>query len=164
MSNSDTVKDKLVVEINYTLTDDTGNTLDSSKDNGPLAYIHGMNNIIPGLENELTGKKVGDKLSVKVAAKEGYGERREDMVQTVSKADFETPDELEIGMQFQVQTEDGHGLIATVIKMEGDTIVLDGNHPLAGMNLNFDVEVVGIREATQQELSHGHVHHGGHDH
>lgn len=152
------IKNDLVVEIEYTLTDDEGKELDSSKGGAPLAYIHGKNNIIPGLEKELTGKKVGDSLTVKVTPEEGYGEFRSEMIQKVPKTQFDGMGELQIGAQFQVGTEQGENFIVTVSEIEEETVTLNGNHPLAGMNLNFEVKVVSVREATEEELAHGHIH------
>lgn len=152
-----------VVEINYTLKTDGGETIDTSDTGGPLCYLHGKQNIIPGLENALTGKELKDKVSVRVEPKEAYGEREEQLIQKIDKDQFPNFDEMKIGQQLQVQTESGHPLIVTVIEKEEDGLTLDGNHPLAGINLNFDVEVVSIREATKEELTHGHVHGEGSD-
>lgn len=157
------IKDDVVVKFNYTLTDDEGNVIDQS--NGqPLAYLHGAANIIPGLEKALTGKTVGDKLTVNVPAAEAYGEYYAEMVQEVPREMFQGVDNIEAGMQFQAQAEDGIQIV-TVKAVQDDVIIIDGNHPLAGRDLNFDVEIVEIREATQEELDHGHVHgDGGHHH
>ncbi|TCK09584.1 FKBP-type peptidyl-prolyl cis-trans isomerase [Marinobacterium mangrovicola] len=153
-----------VVSIHYTLTNAAGDKLDSSEGQEPLAYLHGASNIIPGLENALVGKAVGDKLSVTVEPEEGYGEVREELVQEVDRSNFEGIDVVEPGMQFMAQTPWGQQPV-TVVKVEGDNVTLDGNHPLAGQTLSFDVEVVEVREATEEELSHGHVHgEGGHEH
>lgn len=153
-----------VVSIHYTLTNAAGDKLDSSEGQEPLAYLHGASNIIPGLENALVGKAVGDKLSVTVEPEEGYGEVREELVQEVDRSNFEGIDAVEPGMQFMAQTPWGQQPV-TVVKVEGDNVTLDGNHPLAGQTLSFDVEVVEVREATEEELSHGHVHgEGGHEH
>ena len=155
------IADKHVVEFNYTLTDNDGNVIDTSEGRGPLPYIHGMKNIVPGLEKELTGKNVGDKLKVKVTPAEGYGERNDQMVQAVPRDQFGDVDKVDIVMNFQVQDQNGQGLIVTVVELRDDEVVLDGNHPLAGVDLNFDVEIMSIREATEQELSHGHIHEAG---
>ncbi|WP_432695783.1 FKBP-type peptidyl-prolyl cis-trans isomerase [Marinobacterium sp. YM272] len=153
-----------VVSIHYTLTNADGAKLDSSEGQEPLAYLHGASNIIPGLENALVGKNVGDKLSVTVDPEEGYGPVREELVQEVDRSNFEGIDVVEPGMQFMAQTPWGQQPV-TVVKVEGDNVTLDGNHPLAGQTLSFDVEVVEVREATEEELSHGHVHgEGGHEH
>jgi FKBP-type peptidyl-prolyl cis-trans isomerase SlyD len=153
-----------VVSIHYTLTNAAGEQLDSSAGQEPLAYLHGASNIIPGLENALTGKAQGDKLSVTVEPEEGYGQVRDELVQDVDRANFEGIDVIEPGMQFMAQTPWGQQPV-TVVKVQDDVITLDGNHPLAGQTLNFDVEVVEVREATQEEIEHGHVHGaGGHQH
>lgn len=153
-----------VVSIHYTLTNDEGDVLDSSKGQEPLAYLHGFGNIISGLENALDGRALGDKFTVAIAPAEGYGERDNEMVQSVPKSAFQGVDEILPGMQFQAQSPDGMQLV-TVIDVDGDEVILDGNHPMAGMTLNFDVEVTEIRDATAEELEHGHVHGpGGHHH
>lgn len=153
-----------VVSINYTLTDDAHNAIDSSDGAEPLTYLHGSNNIIPGLENALTGKSVGDKLKVTVAPEEAYGERVEDMVQVVPRDRFEPDAELEVGMQFQTPTDDDVSVV-TITKVDADSVTVDANHPLAGLTLLFSVEVVEVRDASAEELSHGHVHGaGGHHH
>lgn len=154
-----------VVTIDYTLTDDKGNVIDSSRGGTPLAYIHGIGNIIPGLESALEGKHAGDALKVSVPPQDGYGERDESMMQAVPRQMFETPDEIQVGMQFHTMTENGHPMVVTVIETSPETITVDANHPLAGQTLNFDVTVVEIRDATAEELEHGHVHGpGGHQH
>lgn len=153
-----------VVSIHYTLTSDEGDILDSSEGQEPLTYLHGLGNIIPGLESALTGRAVGDKFTVSVAPAEGYGERDDAMVQSVPKNAFQGVDEILPGMQFQAQSPEGMQLV-TVIGVEGDDVILDGNHPMAGLNLNFTVEITEIRDATREELDHGHVHGpGGHHH
>ncbi|MDD1651261.1 MAG: peptidylprolyl isomerase [Methylococcaceae bacterium] len=153
-----------VVSIHYTLTSDEGDILDSSEGQEPLTYLHGLGNIIAGLENALTGRAVGDKFTVSVAPAEGYGERDDAMVQSVPKSAFQGVDEILPGMQFQAQSPEGMQLV-TVIDVEGDDVILDGNHPMAGLNLNFTVEITEIRDATREELDHGHVHGpGGHHH
>ena len=153
-----------VVSIHYTLTNVDGEILDSSEGSEPLAYLHGFGNIIPGLENALTGRKVGDRFSVSVAPAEGYGERDDAMVQAVPRTAFQGVDEIQPGMQFQAQSPEGMQLV-TVIGVEGEEVILDGNHPMAGLTLNFAVEVTEVRDATHEELDHGHVHGpGGHHH
>lgn len=154
-----------VVTIDYTLTDDQGNVIDSSKGGEPLAYIHGLGNIIPGLENALEGKKAGDAMNVSVTPTEGYGERDDSLMQAVPREMFEAPDEIQAGMQFHTMTEDGNTVVVTVVEVSPETITVDANHPLAGQQLNFDVTIVEVRDATEDELEHGHVHgEGGHQH
>jgi FKBP-type peptidyl-prolyl cis-trans isomerase SlyD len=153
-----------VVSIDYKLTDGSGKMIDSSENHGPLLYIQGIGNLIPGLEKELEGKKAGDHLNVTIKAIDGYGEINESLCQTVPKSQFESTEALEIGMQFEVETEQGE-LVVSVTKIEGDMVTVDGNHPLAGVELHFDVTVKEVRDASAEELSHGHVHgEGGHHH
>lgn len=156
-------KDK-VASIEYTLTDDQGQVLDSSVGGEPLAYLHGAGNIIPGLEKALEGKTVGDTFKVSIAPAEGYGEKDESLQQVVPKRMFAGVDEIEAGMQFHAQTDHGMQVI-TVAKVDGDNITVDANHPLAGQTLHFDVKVMEVRDASSEELDHGHVHGaGGHHH
>lgn len=158
------IADKTVVSIHYTLTNALGETIDSSVGQDPLVYLQGAQNIIPGLENALTGKTVGDALQVTVEPAEGYGEIRDELIQEVDRSAFQGVDDIDVGMQFMAQTPWGEQPV-TVVKVEGDQITLDGNHQLAGETLNFDVEVVEVREATAEEVEHGHVHGpGGHHH
>jgi len=156
------VEKNKVVGIDYKLTDESGKMIDSSTDHGPLYYIQGTGSLIPGLEAALEGKKSGDSLKVKIDAKDGYGERNDALCQSVPRAQFESTEALEIGMQFEVETEQGE-LVVTVTKIEGDLVTVDGNHPLAGIELHFDVTVKEVREPSAEELAHGHVH-GEHGH
>lgn len=152
-----------VVKFHYTLTNSEGEVLDKSEGE-PLGYLHGAGNIIPGLENALTGKTVGEKLIVNVPAAQGYGEYNPDLVQEVPRQMFQGVENIEAGMQFQAQTDDGVQIV-TVKSVEGDNVIIDANFPLAGQDLTFDVEIVEVRAATAVELEHGHVHgEGGHHH
>lgn len=155
-----------VALIHYTLKDDNGSVLDSSEGKDPLAYIQGIGNLIPGLEEELEGKVAGDKLETSIAPEKGYGERTDQNVHVVPLSSFQ-PDgdeKLQEGMQVKVETNQGVS-IADVAKIEGEDVTLDLNHPLAGETLHFNVEVVDVREATKEELDHGHAHGpGGHHH
>lgn len=157
------IENNHVVTMHYTLTNDEGQTIDTSAGAEPLVYIQGLGHIIPGLESEILGKTKGDKLKVAVAPKDGYGERVDEMVNTMPKSQFPEGENIEVGMQFQADTDHGP-LVFTITEVEGDNVTIDGNHPLAGVNLNFDVEIVDIREATKDELEHGHVHGEGCDH
>lgn len=152
-----------VVQIHYTLTNDEGEVLDSSEGQEPLAYLHGFGNIIPGLESALAGRGVGDKFQVTIPPEEAYGLRDDDLVQAAPRSAFQGVPEVLPGMQFHAESPEGVQLV-TVIDVDGDNVILDGNHPMAGLTLNFDVEVTDIREATAEELDHGHVHdpHGHH--
>jgi FKBP-type peptidyl-prolyl cis-trans isomerase SlyD len=152
-----------VVSIHYTLRDNQGNILDSSEGRDPLHYIQGIGNLIPGMEEGLEGKQKGDKLDIKVSPEKGYGVRSEEMIQQVPRSAF-GDQEVQVGMQFQAQSNHGTQVV-TVTEVGLESITVDGNHPLAGVELNFAVEVMDIREATQDELDHGHVHGpGGHQH
>ncbi len=158
------IANQTVVTMHYTLTDDKGKVLDSSSGGDPLVYLHGASNIIPGLEEALTGKKSGDKIKVTVPPEKGYGQRDERMVQRIPKEQFPDPDRLKVGMQFQVNSNQGP-MILTVIGIEKGEIVVDGNPELAGQTLHFEVEITDVRQATAEELQHGHAHGpGGHHH
>jgi FKBP-type peptidyl-prolyl cis-trans isomerase SlyD len=153
-----------VVLIHYTLTDDSGKTIDSSAGGEPLAYLHGNGNLIPGLERALEGKQSGDQVNVKIAPAEGYGEYDKELVQRVPKRALKGIGNVYVGMQLQAQSEHGARAV-TVTQVAGDMVTIDGNHPLAGQNLNFDVKVEDVRAASEEELAHGHVHGpGGHHH
>ncbi len=154
----------VVVSIEYTLRDDNGNVLDSSEGGEPLAYLHGNGNLIPGLEAQLEGKAANDTLKVVVAPADGYGELDAAQIVSVPKSQFAGVTDLAVGMQFTASGPEGQHVV-TVTKIEDDTITVDGNHPLAGQTLTFDVKIIDVREATEEELSHGHVHGaGGHHH
>ncbi len=152
------VAENLVVSINYTLTDDEGNVIDSSEGSDLLTYLHGAGNIIPGLENELTGKTEGDSLQVKVQPSDGYGEQRQELIQIVDKAVFQGTETLEPGMSFQAQGPDGMVQNIVIKEINDEEVTIDANHPLAWTVLNFEVQVIMIREATKEEIDHGHVH------
>jgi len=153
-----------VVTIHYTLRDDADKVLDSSSGGEPLAYLHGHGNLIPGLERELTGRSVGDRLKVRIPAAEGYGEYDRALVQRVPRRALKGIADLRVGMRLQAGTDHGHRAV-TVTHIAGDMVTLDGNHPLAGQSLNFEVEIAAVRAATAEELAHGHVHGaGGHHH
>lgn len=151
------IADQKVVSIHYKLTNDDGTVLQESAADEPLSYLHGSGNIIPGLESALSGKTTGDKLSVSVEPEQGYGARNDALVQELPRKLFEGIDVIQEGMQFQAQSDQGAQVI-TVTKVDGDHITVDGNHPLAGQTLNFEVEVDSVRDATAEEISHGHVH------
>jgi FKBP-type peptidyl-prolyl cis-trans isomerase SlyD len=154
-----------VATIDYTLTDDSGEVIDSSAGSPGLAYLHGEQNIIPGLENALEGKIAGDSLKVTVAPEEGYGVRDDTKVVTVPHDMFENASEVQVGARFYAQSPEGQQIAITVVEVREEDIVVDGNHPLAGQNLHFDVTVTDVRDASEEEISHGHVHGpGGHDH
>lgn len=152
------VGDNLVVSIHYTLTSDAGEVIDSSEGAEPLRYLHGAGNIIPGLEDALVGKATGATMQVSIAPEDGYGEPQPELVEQVHVSAFEGVDSIEPGMAFQAQDAQGNARRIVVRSVEGDNVVIDGNHPLAGVQLNFDVQVVDVREATPEEVAHGHVH------
>ncbi|QDU57815.1 FKBP-type peptidyl-prolyl cis-trans isomerase [Aeoliella mucimassa] len=152
------------VAIDYKLTDDNGQMIDSSEGQDPLWYLHGHENIVPGLERELTGKSEGDSFKVCVAPEEGYGPRNDSLQQEVSRKNFEDAGELAPGMQFQANTEAGP-MVFTITEVTEEMVTVDANHPLAGQTLNFDITVREVREATADEIAHGHIHGpGGHQH
>jgi FKBP-type peptidyl-prolyl cis-trans isomerase SlyD len=146
-----------VVSIHYTLKGDGGEIIDASAAGEPLTYLHGHGNLIPGLERQLTGRSAGDKLQVKIPPADGYGEYDPQLVQRVPRRSLKGIANVRVGMRLQAQTDQGSRPV-TVTHITGDMVTLDGNHPLAGKNLNFDVEVAAVRAATTEELSHGHVH------
>lgn len=153
-----------VAFFHYTLTDDEGKKLDSSEGQAPLSYLHGHRNIIPGLERALAGKQAGDSFKITLDPEDAYGAYDDSLVQTVPRQAFEIDEDLEVGMQFQAQFKDGERIIS-VKAIRDEEVIVDGNHPLAGESLTFDVEITDVRDATQEELSHGHVHgSGGKDH
>ena len=143
-----------VVSFHYTLTDDAGAVIDRSPDDRPLSYLHGAGNIVPGLENALTGHAVGDQLTVDVEPELGYGVRHEGLVQSVPKQAFQGVDNVQLGMQFRAQTEGG-SLLVTVVEVGDDEVRVDGNHPLAGKTLHFDVRIASVRAATDEEKQNG---------
>lgn len=161
-----TITKEKVALIHYTLKDDKGEVLDSSEGKDPLAYIQGIGNLIPGLEEKLEGKAAGDKVETIVSPEKGYGVRSEENVHVVPLSSFQADgdEKLTEGMQVRVETNEGVTL-AHVAKIEGEDVTLDLNHPLAGETLHFNVEVIDVRDATKEELDHGHAHGpGGHHH
>jgi FKBP-type peptidyl-prolyl cis-trans isomerase SlyD len=163
MSTEDTVADGKVVSIHFTLKNNAGEVLDSSEGHDPLDYLHGADNVVPGLERELIGKSVGDELVVEVAAKDGYGVRQGEIF-SVDRDSFPEDAELEKGTQFVAEADEGP-IPLWVDRIEDGKVYVDPNHPLAGVQLNFDVTVVAIRAASEEEVEHGHPHGpGGHEH
>lgn len=151
--------------MHYELKDAEGEVLDSSKGQEPLVYLHGAGNIIPGLEEALVGKTVGDTVDAVIAPEKGYGMPVDALVQTVPKEAFgEEVSKVEVGMRFQAETEQGP-VPVVVTAMDDTTVTVDGNHPLAGKELHFNVSIAEVREASAEETEHGHVHGpGGHQH
>lgn len=165
MPDSPTIADGKVVTIHYTLHLDGGQEVDSSQGKEPMAYLHGHGNIVPGLERALQGASLGDKLKVKVAPEDGYGKAMPNAVQDVPMSAFPPDFKPEPGMSFGAQDADGNVMRLWVASVAGDTVTITPNHPLAGENLNFAIEVMAIRNAAAEELKHGHPHGpGGHGH
>ncbi len=146
-----------VVSIDYVLTDVEGAVLDQSEAGHPLVYLHGANNLIPGLEKALEGQRAGDSLQVEVAPADAYGKYDEGLVQVLSRELFDDAQRIAPGMRFEASSDNG-SLVVTVTDVSDNGVTVDGNHPLAGQTLNFDVTVAAVREATAEEISHGHVH------
>ena len=158
------IGDRTVASFHYTLTDEAGTVIDSSRGREPLAYLHGAGNIVPGLEKEMVGHAVGDTFDVTVSPEEGYGQHEPQLVQVVPREAFQGVDDLQVGMEFQAHTAHGPMSVA-IAHIDGDAVTVDGNHPLAGKKLHFAIEVTEVRDASLEELSHGHVHGpGGHHH
>jgi FKBP-type peptidyl-prolyl cis-trans isomerase SlyD len=157
------IANNTAVTIHYTLTNDAGEVLDSTAGGEPMVYLHGRGNIISGLEKTLQNKNVGDKFDVRIEPEDAYGEFSDDMIQVVSREMFDGIDDLEVGMQFHAAVNSGSGIV-TIMKIDGDDITIDGNHPMAGLALSFAIEVVGVRLATKDENSHGHIHGAGCNH
>ncbi len=159
-----TVKKDKVVEMHYTLKNDVGEVIDSSQGKDPMPFLHGHGNIIPGLEEALEGMKVGETCDVSVDAKDGYGEYREEGVQEIPMEALQGIDNLEVGMALQSQDEKGNPFVVHVKEIKDDSVTVDANHPLAGQSLHFSVSIESVREASEEELAHGHVHSGSCSH
>jgi FKBP-type peptidyl-prolyl cis-trans isomerase SlyD len=152
------------VAIEYTLTNDSGEVIDTSEGQDPLSYLHGAGNLISGLEQALEGKSAGDALKVTISPEDAYGQRIDELVQIVPRDRFEGADELEVGMRFHASSDHGETLV-TITDVSDDEVTVDGNHPLAGETLHFEVKIVDVRDASEEEVEHGHIHGpGGHDH
>lgn len=160
------IKKNSVVSMIYCLKNTNGEELDRADKGQPFAYLHGVGQMIPGLEKELEGLGIGDKKDVTVPPQEGYGELNPQLKMQVDRANFPKDADIKPGMQFEGQGDGGTRTVFTVKAVVGDKIDVDGNHPLAGETLHFSVEITEVREATQEELSHGHAHGegGAHDH
>jgi FKBP-type peptidyl-prolyl cis-trans isomerase SlyD len=164
-ATSPTIADGKVVSIHYTLTGADGELFDSSGDHAPLEYLHGARNIVPGLEQGLLGKSVGERVQLRLPPEEGYGVHDPHGMQRVPRDAFPEELELEPGMQFSAEDETGRSVTIWIASVDGETVTVDQNHPLAGKTLCFDVRVAAIRDATMEELTHGHPHGpGGHHH
>jgi FKBP-type peptidyl-prolyl cis-trans isomerase SlyD len=162
---SDIVADGKVVGFHYTLRNDAAEVIDTSDGGRPLVYLHGASNIVPGLERELTGQAVGASMQVQVAPEDGYGVRYEEGVHQVPRAQFPPGVDIQVGMQFGAEGPDGNPMPVWVAAVGDDVVTIDFNHPLAGQTLHFAVEIVSIRDASAEEIAHGHPHGpGGHHH
>jgi FKBP-type peptidyl-prolyl cis-trans isomerase SlyD len=163
MSEELKVRNGQVVSMEYTLKVD-GVVTDSSEGREPLEFVHGAGNIIPGLEREMTGMAVGDSKDVMIAAAEGYGERDEEAFMDVPRDQFPAEIPMKVGTELQVQNQAGQPMFARIEQVEDKSVRLNFNHPLAGKDLHFSVKVVDLRDATDEEVEHGHVHGPGHGH
>jgi FKBP-type peptidyl-prolyl cis-trans isomerase SlyD len=163
MSDEQSVKDGQIVSMEYTLRVE-GEVIDSSEGGAPLEYLQGAGNIIPGLEQAMNGMKIGESKQVTVAAADGYGEADEEAFVAVPREHFPEHIPAEVGIELQVQNEQGQTMHARIEKVSESEITLNFNHPLAGKELKFDVKVVGLRDATEEEMEHGHAHGDGHAH
>jgi len=157
------VGENTVVTFDYQVTDSEGDLLDSSEGRDPFAYLFGSGGIIPGLENALNGRTAGDSFEATIAPGDAYGEWAEDLVEEVPKDQFQVEGDIEAGMQFQAMTAQGPRVV-TVTSTGDESVTVDANHPLAGKTLTFQVEVVDVRAATDEEVAHGHAHGPGHEH
>lgn len=149
------ITDNSYVEIHYALFNAENEVVDGSRGAEPLPYIHGQGNIIPGLEAALAGREAGDKFTVTVAPEQGYGERDEDKVTIIDAESFAGFDSIEVGMLCQIEGEGGEPQLVTIAAIDEDEVTIDANHPFAGETLNFEVEVMHVRAATDAELSDG---------
>ncbi|VAW87258.1 FKBP-type peptidyl-prolyl cis-trans isomerase SlyD [hydrothermal vent metagenome] len=154
------IKNNKIVTLDYILKDGEGQVIDSSEGREDFVYLHGASNIVPGLEKALTGKKVGVEFDVSVSPEEGYGTRNEELVDEVPRAMFDG-NEVQLGMQFHAETPAGEKMIVSVIEFDDEIVKVDGNHPLSGAVLDFTIKVVGIRDASEEEINHGHAHQSG---
>jgi FKBP-type peptidyl-prolyl cis-trans isomerase SlyD len=146
-----------VVTVDYVLTDDAGRVLDTNRGHGPLLYLHGVGGIVPGLERALEGHTTGDRVKVKVEPHEAYGARDESQIHSLPRSTFQGIDDLAPGMQFQ-GSDGQHTRLVTILEVDRETVKVDANHPLAGKNLHFDVNILEVRDATPEEIEHGHAH------
>lgn len=154
-----------VVTLNFTLTDDAGNVLDSTDQGGPFSYISGRGMVLPKLEEAVSVMMIGTKKQLKLEAADAYGNYNDQIVQVVGKENFPKDFVLEVGMEYMASNPEGVQMPFTIIEVNDDEITIDFNHPFAGINLNFDLELLDVRDATSEELAHGHVHSpGGHHH
>ena len=158
------ISDKTVATIDYTLKDAAGVIIETTEGDQPLVYLHGVGTILPTLEGALAGKQAGDRVELTLTPEDGYGERDAELIEVVDRSQFPDAEDLAVGMMFHVPTEEGD-VTVTISDIDGDNVTIDGNHPLAGETLQFDILVREVRDATTEELEHGHAHgEGGHQH
>ena len=158
------IEQNKVGQIHYTLKNAQGDVLDTSEGHAPLSYLHGTGSLIPGMERALEGKEPGAKFKIVIPPAEAYGIKSDALISVVPLSNFPEKEQVQVGVQFRAGTSKGER-IATIVHVEGDQVTVDFNHPLAGVELHFDVEIVDVREATDEEIAHGHVHgEGGHHH
>jgi FKBP-type peptidyl-prolyl cis-trans isomerase SlyD len=159
-----TIQDRKAVSFHYTLSNQDGEQIESTRDKVPMTYLHGANNIIPGLESAMAGRSVGDEFQVTIEPAEAYGEKNEANIQRISSKNFRFPKKLKPGQIVGLQTRKGPVKV-TIVKVGRFNVDVDANHPLAGQTLTFDVEISAVRDATEEEITHGHAHgQGGVDH
>lgn len=159
------IQKNCVVAFDYTLTDNEGTVIDTSLNREPLVYLHGVKAIIPGMEKALDGRSAGDKFKTTLAPEDAYGQRDEALMHRIPHAELKHIEGLQEGSQIQAESEGGGRTIYSVILIKDGEVTLDGNHPLAGITLNFDMDVKSVRAASDEEIEHGHVHGpGGHHH
>lgn len=152
------IEEKSVVSFHYKLTGDDGEVIDSSEGKEPLTYLHGVGAIIPGLEEAMGGRESGEEFEISIEPENAYGDKEPALVQKVPHDAFQGVDEVEEGMQFQVSDQSGNERVVTVVEVENQEVTIDGNHPLAGETLHFEIAVEEVREASDEELEHGHAH------
>jgi FKBP-type peptidyl-prolyl cis-trans isomerase SlyD len=163
--SKEVIANNKVVGFHYTLSNDKGEQLETSKDGEPMTYLHGAENIVPGLESQMTGHGVGDTFDAEVAAKDGYGERDPSAAQAVPRSSFPADMEIDVGAQFTAEAPDGSVMPVWITAVDDKVVHIDRNHPLAGETLRFAIEITSIRDATKEEVAHGHPHGpGGHHH
>jgi len=159
-----TITKNKIVSFHYSLINEAGELVETSRERKPMTYFHGANNIVPGLEKALEGRSEGDEFQVTIPPEEAYGERDDNKLQRISSKHFKNPKKIKPGQVLAVQTRQGP-LQVTVLKVGRFNLDVDANHPLAGQTLNFDIEVTEIRDATKEEIAHGHIHgEGGVEH
>lgn len=156
------IEKNTVATVNYALKNDAGETIDSSEEAGPIMLLAGAGEMIPGLEKALEGREKGDKFNVTIQPEDAYGERNDQMIERVPRANFPGIEDIEAGMMFQTMDNAEQPMVVRVLEVDDEFVTVDGNHPMAGAVLNFDLEVVDVRAATEEEIANGHVHSPGH--